>query len=67
MEVNKIRQGAHKKVTENGDEDSDNETKNFYQLDEKEREEFDNLDEDSKIKFNLRNSSKVYYNITHSI
>jgi len=25
------------------------------------------MDKDEKIKFNLRNSSKVYYNVAHSI
>lgn len=29
-------------------------------------EEFENLDEDQKIKYNLQNSSKVYDNITHT-
>ena len=30
-------------------------------------EDFENLDETEKIKYNLKNSSKVYYKITHSI
>jgi SNF2 family DNA or RNA helicase len=29
--------------------------------------DFNNMDENEKIKYNLKNSSKVYYNITHSI
>ena len=29
--------------------------------------DLDNLDESDKIKFNLRNSSKVYFKVTHSI
>ena len=29
--------------------------------------DLENLDESDKIKFNLRNSSKVYFKVTHSI
>jgi hypothetical protein len=34
---------------------------------EKEEEDLDDLDENERIKYNLKNSSNSYYKITHSI
>ena len=79
-EVNRIRKGylgkknggvlPSKQIESdlNSEEEFDKEyLKNNKELDKEEDVDFDNLDENDKIKYNLRNSSTVYYKITHAI
>lgn len=60
-----MRQGAAKKQ-KNEDENSEEEPEQA-EAEEKEDEDLDHLDENDRIKYNLKNSSNIYYKITHSI
>ena len=64
-EVNRIRQGGKKKHVGAMDEEMSEEENKDEPNEEK--VDIDALDENEKIKYNLKNSSKVYYKITHSI
>jgi hypothetical protein len=64
MEVGKLQHGARKAADSEKDSDEDLEQDNN---DKKEDDEDFGLDENEKIKYNLKNSSSVYYKITHSI
>lgn len=64
-EVDKLRKGNSLKKDDMGDEESDEEGNQG--IEEKKEDELDQMDENEKIKYNLKNSSKVYYKITHSI
>jgi hypothetical protein len=60
-----MRQGGGKKQKKTADDASEEEPEPVPE--EKEEEYLDDLDEADRIKFNLKNSSNIYYKITHSI
>ena len=64
MEAGKL-QGGKKKIKAS-DQGSDEEQVGD-QAENKEDEDIMDLGEEDKIKYNLKNSSNVYYKITHSI
>ena len=72
-EVNKIykgKKGPMKNDSEQSDADYEEEkVEEKTKKEDEEEEEYDpeNMDDSEQIKYNLKNSSKTYYNITHSI
>lgn len=72
-EVNRV-QKATKGKTNMGNDDSANSSDNEEEQanntginQEDDDVDFANMDETDQIKYNLKNSSKIYYKITHSV
>ena len=67
-EVGNIRQGKIKGKKNKMNTDDANENKSDEEdKDDEDNSDLDNMDETDRIKWNLKNSSNVYFKITHAI